>query len=199
KWGMHYRWRYSPGPEILKSLPVVCRPTALRFAHNSTAAGHPGVKKTIARLEDRLVWPNLSRDVREDVRSCDVCQPHARICTADRAELHPAPVVGVPFEEVSIDIVGPIEPRSRKLNRVILVLTDNATRFPEAIPLRNADVTTVAQALFEIFARVDIPKVVRSDQGTNFTSAVVRDLWEKIGVKTQFTSVSPPRSPLAVA
>lgn len=75
---------------------------------------------------------------------------------------------------------------------VQLVLTDNITRFPEVITLRNVAVTTVAQALLEIFAQVGIPKVVRSNQGTNFTSALLRVLWEKLGVKTQFISVYYP-------
>ena len=65
--------------------------------------------------------------------SCPECQlvtPPA----VPRAPLRPLPLVQVPFDR--IDIIRPLE-RSAQGHRFVLVLIDYATRYPEAIPLRN--------------------------------------------------------------
>lgn len=65
-----------------------------------------------------------------------------------------------------MDVVGPL-PRSRSGNRYVLVLSDYATRYPEAVLLQNVDVETVAEELVKIFARVGIPQELLTDQGPN--------------------------------
>ena len=51
-----------------------------------------------------------------------------------------------PFQRIAMDIVGPL-PRSSSGKRFILVICDYATRYPEAIALRNIDANTVAEEL----------------------------------------------------
>ncbi len=46
----------------------------------------------------------------------------------------PLPVIGEPFKQIAMDIVGPL-PRAGRGNRFILVISDYATRYPEALPL----------------------------------------------------------------
>ena len=55
-------------------------------------------------------------------------------------------------------------------NRYILTLIDFATGFPEAVPLKDIDSISVAEALQHILSRVGIPKEILSDRGTQFTS-----------------------------
>ena len=62
-----------------------------------------------------------------------------------------------------MDIIGPL-PRSRSGNRYVLVICDYATRFPEAIPLRNIDVENIAEELIQLFARVGVPEEILTDQ-----------------------------------
>ena len=61
-----------------------------------------------------------------------------------------------------LDIIGPLE-RSAHGNRFALVLLDYATRYPEAIPLRNISAKSVAQVLFHFISRVGIPKEILTD------------------------------------
>ncbi|KAL8601009.1 hypothetical protein ACOMHN_030666 [Nucella lapillus] len=56
-------------------------------------------------------------------------------------------VVDVPFKRLAIDLIGPFKPTSRNGFRYVLTVIDVATRFPEAIPLRNIDTISVAEAL----------------------------------------------------
>ena len=50
-----------------------------------------------------------------------------------------------------MDVVGPL-PRTQKRNRFILVLSDYATRYLEAIPLRSVTAAKVVEALIDVFA-----------------------------------------------
>ena len=69
-----------------------------------------------------------------------------------------------------------------------------STRYPEAIPLKDELAETVAEALVGIFSRLGIPKVILSDQGTNFLSQLMTVLYKRLGVHKVRTS---PYHPMA--
>ena len=97
----------------------------------------------------------------------------------------------VPFDRVGMDIIGPLE-HSAQGYRFVLVLIDYATRYPEAIPLRNISARSVAQALFHIISWVGISKEILTDQGTNFMSRTIKELYGLLKVKAIRTSVYHP-------
>ena len=80
-----------------------------------------------------------------------------------------------------MDIVGPL-PLSFNRNRFVLVIVDHATRFPEAIPLKNIEASTIADEMIKFFSRVGIPREILTDQGTNFTSALFTQLCRKLNI-----------------
>ena len=55
-------------------------------------------------------------------------------------------MVGEPFRRVAMDIVGPL-PRTKSENRYILVMSDYATSWPEAVTLKAIDAETVAKKM----------------------------------------------------
>ena len=57
-----------------------------------------------------------------------------------------------------------------------MVICDYATRYLEAIPLRSQEAEVVAEAMVEVFSRVDVPKEILSDEGTNFISSLMSEL-----------------------
>ena len=87
------------------------------------------------------------------------------------------------FSKVAVDLVGPIHPPSEKCNCFILTLMDQATRYPEAKPLKYIDSKTVIEALVQIFSRVGIPNEVRCDIGKQFT-------WDLMHKVSRLLSVS---------
>ena len=173
-------------------LPRSCRQRVLELAHSIPLAGHLGRKKTYARLAQRFYWPSMSRDVVEYVRSCEACQKCGRRRPA-RVPMIPLPVVDVPFSRVAMDLVGPL-PRSRSGNRYVLVLCDYATRYPEAVPLRNIDAETIAEELIQIFARVGLPQEILTDQGSNFQSQLLQQLHRFLKVHAIRTSPYHPQT-----
>ena len=92
-----------------------------------------------------------------------------------------------------MDIVGPL-PKSRLGNRFILVICDYATRYPEAIPLRSIDAVHVAEEFIKVFARLGIPEQILTDQGSNFTSQLLAELYRLLDVHPICTSPYHPQT-----
>ena len=78
-------------------------------------------------------------------------------------------MINKPFQRVASDQVGPIAPASDKGHRYILILVDYATKYAEAVPLKNIKTETMAEALLDIYSRVGVSEEVLSDLGTQFT------------------------------
>lgn len=133
-----------------------------------------------------VLRPTIHRDVADFCRSCEICQKssHRRV---PRAPMRPIPVVTEPFERMAMDIVGPL-PRRRAGNRYVLVMCDYATKYPEAVPLRSIDAEHVAEELVKVFARVGIPKEILTDQGSNFTSQLLAELYRLLHVDALHTT-----------
>ena len=72
-----------------------------------------------------------------------------------------------------MDIVGLLQ-RTQSGNKYILDVCDYGTKHPEAVPLHCIDPATIAEELLRMFARVGIPKKILTDQGSNFTSQLLK-------------------------
>ncbi|XP_076434600.1 uncharacterized protein LOC143274616 [Babylonia areolata] len=169
-------------------VPSELRPTVLALGHDSSMAGHLGVRRTQERIWQDFYWPGCSSDIRQYCRSCEVCQRTTPKGQNVRVPLGTVPIVGEPFSKVAVDLVGPIHPSSARGHHYILVMVDYATRYPEAVPLRSIDTPTVAEALWQMWTRVGVPDQVLSDQGTQFMGNVMREVHQLLGIKGLFTS-----------
>ena len=105
----------------------------------------------------------------------------------------PLPIIEEPFGRIAMDIVGPL-PRSRSGNKYVLVVCDYATRYPEAVALKSIDAEHVAEELIPLFARVGVPREILTDQGSNFTSRLLEELYRLLHVRPIRTSPYHPQT-----
>ena len=91
-----------------------------------------------------------------------------------------------------MDLVGPISPPSEKGHRYILTLADYATRYPEAVSLKNIETETVAEALMDMYSRLGIPEEVLSDLGTQFVSKCMDEVSRLLSIKRLTTTPYHP-------
>ena len=82
-----------------------------------------------------------------------------------------------------VDLVGPISPPSEKGHQYILTLVDYTTRYPKAIPLKNVQIETVAEALVDIYSRLGISEEILSDQGSQFISQCMQEVSRLLSIK----------------
>ena len=129
----------------------------------------------------KFYWPNVFKDVKEYVTSCPPCQKVGKRTKSPRA---PQVVTGTPtkpFEEIFIDIAGPLI-NSKRGYQYILVIIDAHSHFPEFCPLRKIDARSIAVELIKFFSRVGIPTRIRSDNASNFKSDLMHHLYQLMGV-----------------
>uniref|UniRef100_A0A803J7L8 Gypsy retrotransposon integrase-like protein 1 n=1 Tax=Xenopus tropicalis TaxID=8364 RepID=A0A803J7L8_XENTR len=180
--------------EVIEQLvvPKPYRKIVLDLAHSHIMGGHLGVEKTTERILQRFFWPGVYREVKDYCGSCPVCQ-----ISAPKSHFHspliPLPIIEVPFERIAMDLVGPLV-KSARGHQYILVIMDYATRYPEALPLRNTSAKTIAKELLHVFSRVGIPKEILTDQGTPFMSRVTKELCKLFKISQLRTSVYHPQT-----
>ena len=173
-------------------LPKVCRKTVLELAHEIPLAGHMGKEKTSRRILQRFYWPTLYKDGANFCQSCERCQQSTKR-GVPKAPLISLPIIAEPFQRIAMDIVG-LLPRSRSGNRYVLVICDYATRYPEAIALRSIDAEHVAEELIKVFSWVGVPQEILTDQGSNFTSQLLAELYRLLHVHPIRTSPYHPQT-----
>ena len=175
-------------------VPNCYRRIIFDLAHHSVMGAHLGKAKTKARVSEDFYWPSMGSQIWRWTASCKICQ---QTCDKGRVKpqpLVPLPVIEEPFSRVAIDIVGEIRPASSSGHKYILTVVDHATRWAEAVPLKNIDTSTVAEALLSIFSRVGLPKQVLSDNGSQFTGHMMKEVYRILGIQGLYTSVYHPQA-----
>ena len=187
-------WQVSHQIVVLK---CYCE-DVLSLAHELPLAGHLGIKKTYQKVLSHFYWPGLHRDVVKYCRACHTCQvvekPNQK---PPVAPLKPIPPVEEPFSRILVDCVGPL-PNTKSGNNYLFTIMCMATRFPEAIPLRNIKAQTIIKALVKFFTLVGLPKHIQSDQGSNFMSSVFQQVLHQLKITQHRSSAYHPQSQGAI-
>ena len=189
-----YKHPYVNGGKPIRQVmvPTPLRRQLMEVAHESIMGGHMGVKKTADKIQKAFYWPGIQGDVSRHCRSCDICQKTVNKGSVPKVPLQKMPLIDMPFKRVAIDLIGPISPPSEEGHRYILTLVDYATRYPEAVPLKNIDTETVAEALVDFFSRLGIPEEILSDLGTQFVSDCMKEVTRLLSIKQLTTTPYHP-------
>lgn len=167
-------------------VPLKYRAAIMKLAHESLMSGHFASRKTTDKIFQRFYWPRASLDIHNFCKSCHACQKFS--VKPKKVPMVNMPVVKEPFSRIAIDLIGPITPSSKRGHRYILTIIDMATRYPEAIPLRNIDTVSVAEALVEVFCHVGVPREILSDRGTQFKSDLMQEINRLLSIKALYSS-----------
>ncbi|KAL5475728.1 hypothetical protein EMCRGX_G025577 [Ephydatia muelleri] len=160
--------------------------------HIDSTSGHMGKTRTLYRIKERFMWHGMVKDVVSLLSKCDVCQRMNRKLTTGVPELHPIPVKA-PWYMVGIDFIGPLSPVAKDGSRYILTISDYFTKWVELVPTVNKITSTVASSLFKIFMRMGLPRVLLSDNGSEFCNALNDQLSEMLGIKRRLTTPYHPQ------
>lgn len=143
-------------------------------AHESALGGHHGVGRTYNRIRERYFWPGMKADISDYVLTCEPCQRRKLTRIKTRLPMAITTTPNEAFQLVEYDIVGPC-PVTENGNKYILTVMDSLTKYGLAIPLPNALAQTVAEAIAEnLICIYGAPVALKSDQGSNFTSELIK-------------------------
>ena len=153
--------------------PETDRENIIREHHCSVMGGHKGSTKTYDRIRENFYWPNMREQIRKFVRECETCKLNKTVRIKTKAPMQITDTPSEAFEKIEMDIVGPL-PQTEYGNKYILTIQDNLTKYSDAIPLRSTESTAIASAFAEHFiTRFGCPRVIHTDQGSDFTSQVM--------------------------
>ena len=116
-------YRQHHGQQLLV-IPAHRKEEILSASHDHHMAGHQGVKNTYQRLSGKYYWPTMFEDIRQLVKTYDICQKRRR---EKEIELMQPTKISMARVYFGIDIVGPL-PRTIRGNRYIVVAIDYLTK-----------------------------------------------------------------------
>jgi len=166
-------------------VPMSLRENVISEFHDKDLAAHLGRRKTYAKLEQRVYWNGMHKDVEAYVRKCVKC--------VQSKTPHIIPVPGRPVEStgpwevLSVDLMGPYT-KGTKQSRVILVMVDIFTKWVEIFPLREGNTRKIVERFKEVFLRMGFPKTIISDNGTQFSSKLYADWTQSMGIQAYYIS-----------
>ena len=125
----------------------------------------------------------MRKDAEKYAKSCKQCQMRKRVTVHDRVPI--TAVIRPPSfgDTLSLDIIGPLDPASSHGYRYVLCAVDQTTKWPEVVCLRSITAKDTCDALLRIFGRIGIPRVVVSDNGSNFKAQLTLEFYKKLGVE----------------
>lgn len=81
---------------------------------------------------------------------------------------------------MNINAIGEISSPSGREHKYCLCLIDQNSKGPEVVPLRNLYAKTTCGTFLENFTHTGIPKVICSNQGTNFKSQLTQEFKNRL-------------------
>ena len=175
-------------PEIKKRKDII------EENHCSIIGGHKGITKTYNRIRQNFFWDNLKFDVQNYIRQCLQCQIKKLVRVKTKQPMLITDTPFSAFEKISMDIVGPL-PETSKEHTHILTIQDHLTKFSLAIPLKSITTISIADALLKYFICIfGAPKIILTDQGSNFTSNLMKRFAKQFRIKQYRTTAFYPQA-----
>lgn len=134
----------------------------------------------------------MNQDVKTYVEGCQSCNERKNPYRKGRAEVQQ--FQEAPGERIHNDIVGPLTATNHE-NKYILTCIDAFTRYPEIIALPNQKAETVARFFVkQVICRHGCPKILVTDNGTNFVSTLMKETCKLLNIDRVHTTAYHPQS-----
>jgi hypothetical protein len=167
-------------------LPKSCIPAVLKLFHDSPLAAHGGIQDTLDRIKEHFFCSDMANRVTAYVQSCHECQSRKVTRFQQKNAIVAYSTPNAPFSVWQIDLYGPL-PITTRANNYVFTAVCLFSEYVYAVPIRNKDATTVAEVLFKLFTTYGVCDCLLSDQGSEFTAVVTRELCNLLQVPQQFS------------
>ena len=174
--------------------PEKHRKQIMSTLHDSMTGGHKGINQTYKKIRERYYWPGMRNEIQDYIRKCAHCQEKKieRFKTREPMLITDTPIEA--FDKVSIDTVGKLR-TTPSGNCHLLTMQCNLTKYLIAIPIKNLNATTIADALAKhLVCQFGAPRAILSDRGTSFLSKVVESMLDLFRIKRLTTSGYRPQT-----
>ncbi|GKD65754.1 ty3-gypsy retrotransposon protein, partial [Tanacetum coccineum] len=156
--------------------------------HSSTLGGHARFLRTYAHIATYFFWPGMRRDIRDYVRSCQICQRAKTSQLHPVGLLYPLPIPNQVWEDVAMDFIIGL-PNSRRYT-VIMVVIDRLSKYAHFAPLHAQFTAPQVATLFvqTVVKLHGIPRSIVSDRDKIFTSSFWSHIFKLQGYENWYSN-----------
>ncbi len=174
-------------------VPPILRPKVMKLYHDAPITGHRGIKKTYANMRRDVMWTRMEKDITDYINKCKICQQY-KTYAGQKNPLKTTPIPNRCFDEISLDVVGPL-PTSSSGMKYVLVIQDRLSRWIGFYPMTNTTAETTAKVfLKEWVCTYGPPRRILTDRGTNFVSKYFQGLAKVLKAKPTNTVAYRPQA-----
>ena len=155
---------------------------------------HSGINKTYETLRQFFFLSQFKQKIASNIQSCKMCQLN-KSTRQNYGKVSGYIHADGPLQKVSSDIFGPIDLSNFGTwgKGFIITFTDVFSRFTKLAVLENIKGENVVQEFKEKWvSEFGQPNIFHSDQGRQYTSAIVQKYFKENGVKQTFSSTYNP-------
>lgn len=179
-----FLWKYYP--------PENERREIIKGVHDPA---HLGYEKTIAKLKEKYFWPRMALETKQFCKTCLLCK------TSKSTNVNSTPPMGAqkqhcdqPWQFLTLDYLGPFPPSGKTRSTCLLVVTDVFTKFVLVQAFTQATACSLVKFLEQsIFLLFGVPEIVLTDNGSQFTSKLFKDLLTHHGITHWLTPSYHPQ------
>ena len=160
--------------------------------HRTHLKGHFCAEQLHKQLrKEGLNWMNMKKDCIEFSKKCTQCQMY----NPGRTGYHPIKQISAAeaMDHIAIDLAGPF-PESKNGNQYILVIYDYHTKFIQLYAIKNKEAQHVANSLIKSFCTFGFPKILQTDNGTEFINHLIHCIKEQCGIEHRIISPYYPQA-----
>ena len=166
----------------------------LAESHDAKMAGHPGEKRTFARVSSSFFWQGMRADIHRYVAACAVCQATKYITDRPSGLIQPLPIPDKVWAAASMDFIVGLPPSYGYT--AIMVVVDRLSKYAHfgALPT-GFDALKVAKLFVRTVVKLHgFPEKLLTDRDTIFMSDFWKELLTMSGTKLQFTTAYHPQT-----
>jgi hypothetical protein len=171
----------TPAPEERQELLLKTHPE-----------GYRGSQAIVTTLHSEGIhWTNLKQDALDCVNSC----PDSQKFNIAKHGYHPLSLIyaDTPWDHICIDTAGPMTTSVQRSN-YILVVVDVFTRFCILKAMPDKASHTIALALRSTLSPFGRPKIIQSDNGTEYVDEIIRKFTEVSSIDHRLITAYHSRS-----
>ncbi|GFQ65734.1 transposon Tf2-6 polyprotein [Trichonephila clavata] len=149
-------------------------------------AGHLGTVKMKAIARSFVYWENIDKDIEEATKNCVHCVRYKADTTKAKVRYWEYP--SMPWERIHVDFAGPV------FEHTFFLIVDSHSKWLEVYPIKTTKTKKTIECLRDSFARFGLPRVLVSDNGSQFISYEFQRFMQRNGVKHKTSAPFLPSS-----
>jgi len=159
------------------------REKILKENYNLVDVGHLGQHRMLELLKKMYWWPGLKEDVKKYIQRCFKCQQNKVQHQRKAGELHPLEIPQGPWQEISIDIIGPL-PKSNGMDAIVVIVDQFTKMIRLKATTTNISLERIAKIYRDnIWKLHGVPKKILSDREPQFTLKFIKEFTKALGTK----------------